>query len=115
MSAPVVRAAGGATAAERANLDRRLAAARTSSAPQPSPATPAPAAAPPKPAASAPAPPSQRRGRISDAADQGAGFILGILLWGWVILPLIQGGPTQVRNVWRAKFLNRGPDGQWLP
>jgi hypothetical protein len=47
--------------------------------------------------------------------DNGAGVILAILAWGWVGLPLVQGGPTQVKNVIRAKFLNKGPDGSWLP
>lgn len=51
------------------------------------------------------------RGRGVDAA----GLVLGLLFWAWVALPLIQGGPQRVRDVIRAKFTNRGPDGEWLP
>jgi hypothetical protein len=54
-------------------------------------------------------------GRAGTIAQTGAGFILGFLLWGWVILPFIQHGPTGPRDVIRAKFLNRGPGGEWLP
>lgn len=62
---------------------------------------------------SRPRPPARRRGRT--AVDAGAGFVLGLLLWGWVVLPFVRGGPGEVRNVVRAKFINRGPDGEWLP
>lgn len=48
-------------------------------------------------------------------ADNGAGLILALLVWGWVILPLLQGGPSQVKDVVRAKFLNKASDGTWLP
>jgi len=41
--------------------------------------------------------------------------VLAVFVWAWVGLPLLQGGPKQVRNVLRAKFLNKGPDGGWLP
>jgi hypothetical protein len=47
--------------------------------------------------------------------DNGAGIILALLLWSWVGLPLIQGGPAKVRDVLRAKFTNKAPDGTWLP
>jgi hypothetical protein len=40
--------------------------------------------------------------------------ILALIAWGWIGLPLIQGGPTKVRDVWRAKFFNKAPDGTWL-
>jgi len=46
------------------------------------------------------------------------GFILGLLLWGWVILPFVTGDPggvAGVKKVWMAKFLNKTPDGTWLP
>jgi hypothetical protein len=49
------------------------------------------------------------------AVDEGAGFLLALLLWGWVGLPFLQGGPGRVRDVLRAKFFNRGADGKWLP
>ena len=47
--------------------------------------------------------------------ETGAGFVLGALFWAWVGLPFLKGGPSQVRDVLRAKFCNRGPDGGWLP
>lgn len=49
------------------------------------------------------------------AVETGAGVILGIVFWGWVALPMLQGGPGRVRDVLRAKFVNKGPDGSWLP
>jgi hypothetical protein len=54
-------------------------------------------------------------GRPVSTLDSGAGFILGLLVWGWVALPFLTGGPTGVRNVLRAKFFNKAPDGSWLP
>lgn len=51
----------------------------------------------------------------SSTVDSGAGFILGLLVWGWVVLPFLTGGPTGVRNVLRAKFFNKAADGSWLP
>lgn len=48
-------------------------------------------------------------------AATGAGWLLGLLLWAWVGLPFIKGGPTGVKNVWRAKFFNKAPDGSELP
>lgn len=44
-----------------------------------------------------------------------SGFLLGLLVWGWVVLPFLRGGTTGVKDVWRAKWLNKGPSGQWLP
>ena len=44
-----------------------------------------------------------------------AGFVLGLLVWGWVVMPFVRGGPGAVRDVLRAKFLNKGPGGVWLP
>jgi len=48
-------------------------------------------------------------------AGDGAGWLLGILLWGLVGLPFVKGGPAQVKRVWMAKFLNKAPDGSYLP
>lgn len=55
-------------------------------------------------------------------AGDGAGFVLGLLAWGWIVLPYLNpgnkpelGGVRGVKNVWRAKFLNRGPAGEELP
>jgi hypothetical protein len=59
--------------------------------------------------------PSPVQSRAATVANGGAGFILGLLVWGWVIMPLIHGGPTGVRNTLKAKFFNKRPDGSWLP
>lgn len=48
-------------------------------------------------------------------SGDAAGFLLGLLIWGWVVLPFLKSGTTGVKDVWRAKFLNKGPDGSWLP
>lgn len=48
-------------------------------------------------------------------AGDGAGWLLGILLWGMVGLPFVKGGPAQVKKVWLAKFFNKAPDGSYLP
>ncbi len=45
----------------------------------------------------------------------GAGFILALLAWTWIGVPLLQRGPQGVKDQLRAKFLNKGPDGKWLP
>lgn len=47
--------------------------------------------------------------------DQGAGIVLGVLFYLWVVLPFLDGGTKGVRDVIRAKFLNKAPDGTWLP
>jgi hypothetical protein len=78
----------------------------------PVPPAPAPRPVTPPPAGAAPG----RRGpTLGGGAQTAAGFLLGLFVWGWVIMPLINGGPTQVKNTLRAKFLNKGPDGSWLP
>lgn len=59
------------------------------------------------------APPSPRSAAGS-AAEGGAGFLLGLLLYGWVLLPFVKGGPKRVRDVWRAKFLNQDAKGGQL-
>lgn len=78
-----------------------------------------PAAAPrPAPAARPPAPKRSTGSSGSTASavvDGGAGLVLGVLVWVWVVLPFLKGGPTQVKDVLRAKFLNRSADGEWLP
>jgi len=48
-------------------------------------------------------------------ANDGAGVVLAFLAWSWVVLPYLQGGPERVRNVLRAKFVNKGPKGEFLP
>lgn len=49
------------------------------------------------------------------ATQAGAGYVLGLLVWGWVILPFMQKGPKGVKAVLMAKFLNKAPDGSALP
>lgn len=49
------------------------------------------------------------------AVNTGAGWVLGLLLWGWVILPFVKGGPAGVKNTFLAKFFNKAPDGSRLP
>lgn len=45
----------------------------------------------------------------------GSGFLLGLVTWAWVVLPFLRGGTGEVKKVWKAKFLNKAPDGSWLP
>jgi hypothetical protein len=47
-------------------------------------------------------------------ADDGAGFLLGVFAWV-LTLAYLRGGPGGVRDWLRAKFLNKGPDGERLP
>lgn len=44
----------------------------------------------------------------------GAGLILGLLVWGWVVLPYLQDGKKGVKNALTAKFFNK-KDGKPLP
>ena len=59
--------------------------------------------------------PAASSGAGRQVASSGAGWLLGLLAWAWVGLPFVKGGPTAVKNVWRAKFLNKAPDGSELP
>ena len=59
--------------------------------------------------------PRRRPGRASRIGSDGAGWVLGLVLWAGVVLPFLQGGPDGVRAWWLAKFLNRAPDGSELP
>jgi len=43
------------------------------------------------------------------------GAVLALVFWSWIVLPILQGGPDRMKNVLRAKFLNKGPKGEWLP
>ena len=52
---------------------------------------------------------------VRSTADKGAATLLGFVLWCWVGLPLIQGGPSRVADVWRAKWLNQDSKGKTLP
>lgn len=53
--------------------------------------------------------------RVPSAVNDGAGWVLGLLLWGWVGLPFLKGGPAQVKKTLMAKFFNKAPDGSFLP
>jgi hypothetical protein len=48
------------------------------------------------------------------ALNQGAGFLLAAILWAWVGLPFLKGGPSQVKAVLMAKLFNKDPKGQEL-
>jgi hypothetical protein len=55
------------------------------------------------------------RSRRGSIAGDGAGYLLGLVLWAGVALPFIHGGPAGVKAWWLAKFLNHAPDGSDLP
>lgn len=50
-------------------------------------------------------------GVVADAS----GALLAVVVWSWLVLPFLQGGRDRVRDMLRAKFLNKGSDGSWLP
>ena len=52
---------------------------------------------------------------VASGVQGGAGFLLALITWGWVVMPFLEGGPAQIHKVLKAKFLNRAPDGSWLP
>jgi len=60
---------------------------------------------------------TRRAAEVSPARlrTDASGFFLAVLVWGWVVLPALQGGPGRVRDTLRAKFFNKAPDGSWLP
>lgn len=55
------------------------------------------------------------KGSGRSVGDDGAGWLLGLLLWSGVVLPFLHGGPAGVKAWWLAKFFNKAPDGTWLP
>lgn len=59
--------------------------------------------------------PRERRGFNPPGAHDASGFVLSLLLWSWVGLPFVLHGATGVKDVLRAKFLNKGPSGNELP
>jgi hypothetical protein len=83
--------------------------------PQPPAATPAQepdaAAAATRGSRAAPA----LRLEVPQVVDTGAAFMLGLLFWGWVVMPYLRGGQTEVRKVLKAKFLNKSLEGEFLP
>jgi hypothetical protein len=46
--------------------------------------------------------------------NDASGFLLGAVLWV-LVLQYVQGGLPAVRRWLRAKFVNKGPDGSYLP
>lgn len=52
---------------------------------------------------------------VSQAADDASGVLLAFILWGWIVLPFLKNGAGGVKDVLRAKFFNKAPDGSWLP
>lgn len=70
-------------------------------------------------AGAAPGPPAPVSAGYGLTVGDASGFMLGFLLWGWVVLPWVTAnegvsGPDAVRNVWRAKWLNKSPSGDRL-
>lgn len=63
----------------------------------------------------------QRAGARADRAlDNSAGVIFGLLAWVATMAYLNpsgrgRGGPAGVKDLVRAKFLNKGQSGEWLP
>lgn len=47
--------------------------------------------------------------------NEAAGFLLGLMVWGWLVRPYLQGGVAGVKAVLMAKFFNKKPDGSDLP
>lgn len=46
--------------------------------------------------------------------NDGAGVILAFIAWVGIVMPAKNNGLDGVRNWWRAKFFNKGPDGNPL-
>lgn len=69
---------------------------------------------------------AKRAGQVADTVgsvssggglriDDASGFVLGLLAWSWLILPMLNGGPSAVRDILRAKFVNKDSNGDPLP
>ena len=101
-------------AKKKAGTRRRSAPAGAAPAAGPRPAEASPAA-PATPAAPTEQKPAPEAAKPSGGGGSAGPFVLGVIAYAWVVLPLIQGGPTRMKAVWRAKFLNRGPKGEVLP
>lgn len=80
------------------------------------PRTPAaPAGRDSKPSRSGRARAALPRLRPPQLVHDGAGVVLAVITWCWVVLPYLRGGTSEVKRVLYAKFLNRTPDGRDLP
>lgn len=49
----------------------------------------------------------------SGIVHDGSSAILAFLLWGWVIMPFLEGGLPGMKKVLLAKFFNKKPDGSY--
>lgn len=54
-------------------------------------------------------------GSTLSVGNQAAGFVLGLLVWGWLVRPFLSGGVAGVKAVMMAKFFNKKPDGTEIP
>jgi hypothetical protein len=90
---------------------RTAAAARTGAQTSGPPAATASAPAGPSTTPAAPAPTSSGAGlsmpgSVGAAANAGGGFLLGLFAWA-LGLAYLRGGPTEVKKLLAAKFLNK--------
>jgi hypothetical protein len=53
--------------------------------------------------------------RVPAGVQDGAGWVLGLLVWGLIVMPFMKGGPARVKQTLMAKFLNKAADGSRLP
>lgn len=56
-----------------------------------------------------------RSGRSGVTVSDGSGVVLGLLVWGWFVVPYLKGGKNGVKAVLMAKFFNKSLDGSPLP
>jgi hypothetical protein len=56
---------------------------------------------------------SARSGGLS--VSDGSGVVLGLLFWGWIVVPYLKHGRGGVKAVLMAKFFNKSTDGSPLP
>lgn len=107
----------GATKATRPAPKKRAPARKrsTSSSSTSSSSTPPAKASPPPPAAAGASGGGGGGGFSAPKwVDHGAGAILGVVVWAWVVLPFLKDGPDGVKRMLLAKFFNKGPDGKAL-
>lgn len=54
-------------------------------------------------------------GSTLSMGNEAAGFVLGLLVWGWFVRPFLSGGAQGVKAMLMAKFFNKKLDGTELP
>lgn len=54
------------------------------------------------------------RSALGLKVSDGSGVVLGLLVWGWFIVPYLKGGKGGVKAVLMAKFFNKAADGSPL-